>query len=330
MISTMPWQALLVVALAFVFAYFNGVLDSASLVATAISSRSLSPRAALALASLAEFIGPFLFGTAVATTIGSGLVRPEVVSLSLVGAALGGAILWNLLAARGGLPTSSSHALVGGLVGAGLAAGGGDAIQAQGLVLILLALVGGPLVGLIVGYLGLRFVLWALRAATPGVNLWFRRGQWLTVVVLALSHGTNDAQKTMGVLLLVLIAVGAVTDGQVPVWAVALSAGGLALGVATGGSRVIRTLGSGFYKLRPVHSFCSQAVGALVILGATLFGAPVSTGQVVSSSIIGVGAAHRLSAVRWDLARSIVVAWLVTMPVSGGLAGAIYWLLSRA
>ena len=329
MIATMPWQVLVVIALAVLFVYLNGVLDSASLVATAISSRSLSPRWALMLASLAVFTGPFLFGTAVATTIGSSLLRPGVASLALVGAALFGAILWNLIAVRGGMPISSSHALIGGLVGAALAEGGVEAIRLPVLVGILLALVGGPLIGLVAGYAGLRLLLYALRAATPGVNQWFRRAQRLTVVVLALGYGTNDAQKTMGVLLLVLAGVGAVDEGQVPLWVVALSAGGLALGVATGGSRVIRTLGRGFYKMRSLHGFSSQTVAALVILGATLAGSPVSTGQVVSSAIIGVGAAYRLSAVRWALASSIVVAWLVTMPVAGIIAGIAYWLLAR-
>ncbi|MCL4465590.1 MAG: inorganic phosphate transporter [Chloroflexi bacterium] len=323
------WQTLTVIVLAFGFAYLNGVLDSGSLVATAIASRSLSSRWALALASLAELAGPFLFGTAVATTIGTGLVQPATVSVLLVGSALLGALVWNVFSAFAGLPTSSSHALVGGLVGAALAAGGTQALQAAGLLRILLALVVGPLAGLALGYLGLRLLLVALRVATPVVNYWFKRAQTVTLIVLALSHGTNDAQKTMGMLLLVLAASGVSTGGQVPLWVVAFSAAGLALGIALGGSRTLRTVGSGFYKIRPVHGFSAQTAAALVILGGTALGAPLSTGQVMSSAIIGVGAAHRLSAVRWELARNVVIAWLVTMPVSGTLAGGMYWLLSR-
>jgi inorganic phosphate transporter, PiT family len=323
------WQILSVFALALGFAYLNGVLDSGSLVATAIASRSLSSRWALALASLADLAGPFLFGTAVAATIGTGLVQPAVVSIALVAAALVGAVSWNIFSATVGLPTSSSHALVGGLLGATLVAGGTEALQLAGLQRILLALVIGPVAGLALGYVGLRFILLALRAATPGVNNWFKRAQTVTLIVLALSHGTNDAQKTMGVLLLVLTSSGAYSGGQVPLWVVAFSAVGLAMGIALGSSRTLRTLGGGFYRIRPVHGFSAQMAAALAILAGTALGAPLSTGQVTSSAILGVGAAHRLSAVRWALARNVVIAWLVTMPLSGVLAGGVYWLLSR-
>ncbi|MHB1132461.1 MAG: inorganic phosphate transporter [Chloroflexota bacterium] len=329
MIESLPWEALAVVGLALLFAFFNGVLDSASLVAAAISSRAVAPRTALALASLAEFVGPFLFGTAVAITIGGSLLRPGEVDLLLVGTALGAALAWNLGAVAVGLPTSSSHALVGGLVGAALAAGGTDAIQLRGMVGILLALLAGPLLGLLLGYLGLRAVMVLTRNASPAVNLWFKHSQMVMVVVLALSHGTNDAQKSMGVILLVLAAAGQGAQPTVPSWVVIASAGALALGVASGGSRILRTLGRGFYRLRPVHGFSAQLVSSLTIMGATLLGAPLSTGQVVSSAILGVGAAHRRSAVRWTLARNVGIAWLVTMPAAGLVAGLLYRLLSE-
>lgn len=325
----MPWTAPAVVALALVFGFFNGALDSGSLVATAIASRSLTPRRALALASAAELAGPFLFGTAVAATIGSGMIRPEAAEPVLVVAALAGAIGWNLVALSLGLPTSSTHALVGGLVGAALAGPGIGALMPSGLLLVLAFLVLGPTLGLLAGYIGLRVVLSAVRGAAPSINIGFRRGQVVTLVVLALSHGTNDGQKIMGVIALGLVAAGVLPSFSVPLWVVAASAGALALGVALGGSRIIRTLGAGLYRVRPVHGFSAQASAGLFILAATALGGPVSTGQVVSAAILGVGAAHRLSAVRWSVAANIITAWLVTMPVSALASGGIYWLLTR-
>lgn len=325
----MPWSALAVIVLALFFGFLNGVVDSGSLVATAISSRSLSPRGALALASVAEFVGPFLFGTAVAATISTSLFRPGVVDEPLIASALLGAIVWNLTALNVGLPTSSSHALIGGLLGAAIASAGTGAIMPSGLTFVLVALVLGPVLGVAVGYLGLRLVLLLARAATPSINQSFRRLQTVTVIILALSHGTNDAQKTMAVIVLTLVGFGLLPEYRVPEWVVAASAAALALGVAMGGSRVLYTLGRGLYRIRPVHGFSAQASAALVTLSATVLGGPVSTGQVVSASILGVGAAHRLSAVRWSVARNLIVAWLVTMPISGLLAGGAYWLLSR-
>jgi inorganic phosphate transporter, PiT family len=327
-IDVLPLTLIAIIALASVFAYLNGVLDSGSVVATAISSLSLAPRAALALASVAAFVGPFLFGTAVAATIGTGLIAPGVVTPLLVATALLGAVWWNLLAIFLGLPTSSSHALVGGLVGAALAAGGPAAVLPVGLALVLVALVVGPLLGLVVGYHGLRLVILLARGTSPAVNRFFRRGQIVTVVVLALSQGTNNAQKTMGVIILALLAFDLLPTPQVPLWVIALSAGALALGVGTGGSRVIRRLGTGLYRVRPVHAFSAQTTAAAVILAATLGGGPISTGQVMSASIIGVGAAHRLSSVRWQVAADILTAWLLTMPVAGLLSASAYWPLS--
>ncbi|MHB1414256.1 MAG: inorganic phosphate transporter [Chloroflexota bacterium] len=322
-----PWPFLAIVALALSFAYLNGTLDGGSLLAAAISSRSVSPLPALALASVAAFVGPFIFGTAVAGTIATEIVKPDVVGPSLVIAALIGAVAWNTTASLVGIPTSSTHALIGGLIGAGLTGYGPDVIVNTGLSLIIVALVAGPVLGLFLGYLGLRAVVFLVKGASPAINKQFRRALVVILVILALSHGTNDGQKTMGVIVLGLLTFGLLTGPQVPLWVVAASAGALALGVATGGLRVVRTLGRGLYRVRPLHGFSSQTVAAAIILSATLLGAPVSTGQVVSSSILGVGAAYRISAVRWAVARNIFIAWLVTMPVSGLVAGVAFLLL---
>lgn len=328
MIGSLPWPTLAVIVLALVFAYLNGVIDSGSLVAATVSSRSLSPRQALGIGALAEFVGPFLLGTAVATTIGTGIVMADIVTPTLVLAGIGAAIVWNLIAVSLGVPTSSSHALIGGLVGAGIAQGSAQAIVPEGLILAVAALVLGPLLALLIGYLVYHATLIAVRGATPEVNRFFRRAQVVTLVLLALSHGTNDAQKSMGVIVLALVASGALASFTVPLWVVGLSALALSLGVLSGGQRVIRRLGSGLYRVRPVHGFSSQTASVAVILGATLAGAPVSTGQVVSGSLMGVGAAYRLSAVRWTVARDIVLAWLVTMPVSALVAASLLLLLN--
>jgi PiT family inorganic phosphate transporter len=327
-IDNVDWPTAGVVTLALVFGYMNGVIISGGLVAAAIASRSLRPRAALLLASLAVLVGPFLFGTAVAATLGAGLLDEEVVDLTLVACALVGAVGWNAVAVAVGWPTSASHALLGGLVGAALAAGGADAVMVDGLVRILVGLVFGPALGLLGGYVALRLILRVLRGASPAANQALRQAQTAALIVLGLALGTNDAQKTMAVIVLATLESGTPSSFTVPEWVTVASAVALALGVATGGSRVIRTLGVRLYRIRPIHAFSAQSSAALVVLAATALGLPVSTGQAVSSSILGVGAAYRRSAVRWGVARSIVVAWLVTIPLSGFAAAGAFWLLS--
>lgn len=315
-----PFSVLLLVLLALVFDFLNGFHDSSNIVATMIASRALSGRQALAITALAEFAGPFLFGVAVATTLGNEVLADNLLRLSVILAALSAAIVWNIITWWLGIPSSSSHALVGGLIGAAVVENGLGVIKWTGLGKVLVALAISPPIGLAAGYLVMKTVLFLARGATPRISTFFKRSQIVTAVALALSHGTNDAQKTMGVITLGLVTAGVLTEFHVPVWVIAVSAGAIALGTATGGWRLIRTLGGKFYKVRPVHGFTTQIASASVILVAALLGGPVSTTQVVSSAIMGVGSAERLSKVRWGVARQIVMAWLTTIPFAALLA----------
>ncbi|WP_322805909.1 inorganic phosphate transporter [Thermanaerothrix sp.] len=324
----MDWLTLLII-LALVFGFLNGFHDSSNVVATIIFSRVMHPRWVLLLTALAEFAGPFLFGVAVAKTIGADVILAEAISPQVLAAALLAGIVWNLFTWYFGIPSSSSHALIGGMIGATLLAAGASAIRSAGLVKILVALFLSPVVGLFVGFLITRGVFYLARNATLRINWFFKNAQILTGVALALSHGTNDAQKTMGVIVLGLLAHGSLTRFEVPLWVVAASAGVMALGTSIGGWRLIRTLGRRFYKIRPVDGFCTQVASALVILGAALWGGPLSTTQVVSATILGVGSAHRVSKVRWNVAGQIALAWVLTIPVTALLAAALYLGLKR-
>jgi PiT family inorganic phosphate transporter len=317
------------VGVALFFDFLNGFHDSANTVATMISSRAMAPRHALALSAVAHFAGPFLFGVAVATTIGHEVVAEGAASITVVVAALLSGSGWNILTWLLGIPSSSSHALIGGLLGAALVGSGVDAILMPGLIKILITLLVSPLVGFVAGQLVMRFFLFALRNATPGINVLFKRGQIVTALALALSHGANDAQKTMGIIAMGLLAGGAISSFSVPIWVIAASAGAMALGTALGGWRIIHTLGAKFYRIRPIHSFTSQIASAGVIIGAALVGGPVSTTHVVSTSILGAGSAERFSMVRWGVAGQIVTAWLLTIPASALLAVPIYLALDR-
>ena len=316
----------ILIGLALVFDFLNGFHDSSNLVATIISSRAMSPRMALTLTAIAEFVGPFIFGVAVASTIGEGIVPPRSVTLPVLLAALTSAILWNLITWFLGIPSSSSHAMIGGLIGAVAAGVGFQNIQLAGLTKIFLALFLSPVLGLLAGYLLTRLVYFLARRASPKINVFFKRAQIVTAVGLALSHGANDAQKTMGIITLGLVTAGSLAEFKVPIWVVAISAGAIALGTSVGGWRLIRTLGGKFYKIRPVHGFCTQISSAAVILGAALLGGPVSTTQVVSSAIMGVGSAERLSKVRWNVAGQIAVAWLLTIPATMLVSAGVYYL----
>lgn len=320
------WAIVLVVVLAVVFDFFNGFHDSSNIVATMISSGAMNPRGALILASIAEFSGPFLFGVAVAGAVGRDVVAISVIPITVVVAMLAAAIFWNVVTYLWGIPSSSSHALVGGMIGAAVMSDGVAAIQMAGLTKVIIALIASPILGLVGGWLFMRLILFLARGASPRINTVFKRLQVATSMALAFSHGTNDAQKTMGVITMALVIQGTITNFTVPWWVILVSATAIALGVASGGWRLIHTLGGGFYRIRPVHGFAAQATSATVILGAALLGGPVSTTQVVSSSIVGVGSAERLSKVRWEVAANIVMAWLLTIPataIAGGLAFAI-------
>jgi PiT family inorganic phosphate transporter len=315
--------------LALLFDFLNGFHDSSNIVATVISSRALHPRLALVLAAISEFVGPFLFGVAVARTIGHDLLVDTALNEQVVLAALIAAVIWNLATWFLGLPSSSSHALLGGLIGAALIyAKNVSVVQVNGLIKVVLALFISPLLGIAAGFLIMRVTLWLVRGASPRISGFFRRTQILTLVGLGLSHGTNDAQKTMGVIALGLFLTGRIPSFYIPLWVVAASAGAIALGTAFGGWRLIRTLGGRIYRIRPIHGFTSQIAGAGVILAGALLGGPVSTTQVMSSAIVGVGAAERVNKVRWTILRDMVLAWVLTIPSTAALAGVAFYLLN--
>ena len=317
-----------VIVLALIFDFLNGIHDSSNVVATMISSRAIPPRVALGMTALANFFGPFIFGVAVAETIGHEIVAAEAISPQVLLAALASAIIWNLLTWYLGFPSSSSHALIGGFIGAVMIGAGWQAIQLHGLEKILLALFASPVIGYIVGFIILKLIFIICWNATPKINFLFKRGQIVTALALALSHGTNDAQKTMGIITLALVTGGYLKVFAVPIWVIGICAGMIALGTAVGGWKLIRTLGGKFYKIRPVDGFASQLASAIVILGASLLGGPVSTTQVVSSAIMGVGAAERINKVRWGVAQEIAAAWLLTIPATALVASGIYWIMN--
>ncbi len=319
----------IIIASALIFDFLNGFHDSSNIVATVISSRALHPRVALYMTAVAHFIAPFLFGVAVATTVGKGLIDPSAINPQVVIAATLSAILWNLFTWFIAIPSSSSHALIGGLLGAAVLAQGVGVIQLGGLLKILTALFISPPIGLLVGYVFMRLVLFLSRGATPRINVLFKRLQIVTSLSLALSHGSNDAQKTMGIITLGLVAGGYQETFHVQMWVIAASAGAIALGTAFGGWRLIRTLGGKIYKIRPVHAFTSQAASAGVILSAALLGGPVSTTQVVGSAIMGAGAAERFSKVRWQVAQNMLLTWVITIPATALVAALFYLLLKE-
>lgn len=318
-----------VIVLGVVFDFLNGIHDSSNVVATMVSSRAFSPPVALGVTAVANFFGPFIFGVAVADTIGNQVVASRSISTGVILVALVSAILWDCLTWYLGFPSSSSHALIGGILGAVVMGAGFKALILSGLVKILITLLTSPLVGFLVGAVLLRLILLMSWKATPRINGFFKHSQIVTGVTLALSHGTNDAQKTMGIITLALVTSGYLKVFAVPKWVILLCASMIATGTAVGGWKLIRTLGGKIYKIRPVDGFASQLASAAVILSASLIGGPVSTTQVVSSAIMGVGAAGRANKVRWNVAQEIAMAWLFTIPATALLAAAIYWGVSR-
>lgn len=325
----MSSQLYIVIISALIFEFINGMRDSSNIVATMISSRAFSPRMALGMTAIAEFFGPFLFGITVAKTIGSDIVDSNLITLDVLLACLCGSIVWNMITWFFGIPSSSSHALIGGLIGATMVSVGWQSIKLEGLEKVLIALFTSPVIGFVIGFIVLRVIYFLSQNATPNINNFFRRGQFFTAIGLAFSHGTNDAQKTMGIITLSLIISGTQQEFTVPFWVILVSAGTMALGTSVGGWRLIRTLGGKFYKIRPVHSIATQLTSAVVILGASFVGLPVSTTQVVSSAIIGVGASERFGKVRWGVADDILTAWVITIPASALFSAGIYWLITH-
>ena len=318
---------IILVILALAFDLLNGIHDSSNIVATMISSRAFSPQIALGITAICEFSGPFIFGVAVAKTIGHEIIAADAISLEVLIAALAGAILWNVLTWFLGIPSSSSHAIVGGLLGAVLVGAGAQAVQLQGIGKVLIALFTSPIIGLVFGFVITKLVYLLIARASVGINVVFKRGQIVTAMALALSHGANDAQKSMGIITLALVIGGYLQSFEVPLWVVFACSLMIALGTSLGGWRLIRTLGGKFYKIRPIDGFSAQLASAIVILGNSLLGGPVSTTQVVSSAIMGVGAGERVNKVRWGVASEILIAWFLTIPATALVAAGIYWMI---
>lgn len=306
--------------LALVFGFYNGLHDSSNIVATMISTRAIRPRAALWMAAVCVGIGPLIFGVAVATTIGKGLAQATAITPPTIYAALLAAITWSIFTLRVGIPSSSSHALIGGIIGAVWAGFGTQAIIWSGLGKVILSLVLSPVIGLIGGYYSMRFIYFLCRGATPSVNRWFQRGQILSGATLALAHGTNDAQKTMGIMAMALVATGQLKTFSVPLWVVIPSALAMSAGTLLGGWSLIRTLSSKFYRVRPVHGFAAQTTATTTILFMALIGGPASTTHVVSTAIVGAGGGDLLKMVRWQVITTILISWILTIPLTALLA----------
>jgi PiT family inorganic phosphate transporter len=317
----------LLVAAALAHAFLNGFHGSAALVATLISSRAASPRFALAFTAATALAGPLLLGTAVANTVGRELILPEALSLPVLMSALAAAVGWSLFTWLAGIPSSASQALIGGLLGAATMAAGPGVVQRPGLLKVLIGLFISPPLGLMAGLLVMSVTLALAQYATPKANVWFRQWQYYTTLGLALTVSSNDVQKVMGVIVLGLLLSGRQTAFSVPAWVTVLSAAAFSLGMLSGGYRLIRTLGGRIFRIRPIHGFVAQFAAALVTLVASLTGLPVSSTQVISTAIFGVGSAERLTRVRWQVAGDMITAWVLTLPMTGALAGLIVWLL---
>jgi PiT family inorganic phosphate transporter len=316
-----------IVVLALVFDYTNGFHDTANAIATSVSTRALSPRLAVLMAAGLNLLGALLY-TGVAKTVGEGLVNTDLVTLPVVFAALVGAVVWNFTTWYFGIPSSSSQALFGGLIGAMIASAGVDGVLWGGVVeKIILPMIGSPVLGFVGAWLLMTGLIWLVhkRAQAP-VNKWFRRLQPISAGFMAFSHGANDAQKTMGVITLALFASGMIDTFDVPLWVKIACALAMAVGTYSGGWRIIHTLGSKVIKLDPIHGFAAETAAASVIQLATHFGFPVSTTHTITAAIMGVGSTQRLSAVRWGVAGSIVTAWVLTLPAAGLVAAGIYLL----
>lgn len=326
--------AILVVALALIFNFSNGFHDSANQVATVITTGALSPEAALSLAALSDFAGSYFLGTRVAETIGKGIVNPELMRASHVGifviySALLGAISWNVITWRLGFPSSSTHALIGGMIGAFVAGWGTAPVNWTTVLGIVLVMLASPLAGFAITYIFTKLTLFSSQYFGPGVNEGFKKMQVASLVGQSLAHGANDAQKSMGVIVFGLLVLNFHSPqagaGFIPPWVVLSCSLTISAGVLLGGWKLIRRLGSGLYRIRPIHAFASQAASGSIMCLASVFGFPISTTQVVSSSILGAGAAFRPKAVRWQVAGDMVAAWLITLPVSALLSAGFFF-----
>lgn len=317
------------IVIALIFDFINGFHDAANSIATVVSTRVLSPMQAVIWAALFNFIAAFGFGVSVATTIGKGVVRPEAINEYVIMAGLVGAIAWDLITWHYGIPSSSSHALIGGLAGAAIVNAGISALIPAGIYKILLFIVLSPLLGLVLGF-GIMVVVirvfWRVRPSR--VDRWFRRLQLVSAALYSLGHGTNDAQKTMGIMAGLLFSAGYLgKEFYVPIWVILSAHAAIGLGTLAGGWRIVKTMGMRLTKLRPVGGFCAETAGAVTLIGTAIAGIPVSTTHTITGAISGVGATQRLSAVRWGVARQIVWAWILTIPLSAAIAAAAFALI---
>ncbi len=317
------------IGVALLFDYINGFHDAANSIATVVSTRVLSPGKAVIWAAFFNFVAAFVFGTAVAKTVGSGMIDVHIVTFSVIFAGLAGAIVWDLITWYSGLPTSSSHALVGGYAGAAVAKAGFAALVPGGWTKTIIFIFLSPLIGMFAGLLLMVAINWIFRWTPPSrVDRWFRRLQLLSAAFFSLNHGANDAQKTMGIIAGVLYAAHYIDSFHIPFWVVLIAHTAIGLGTLAGGWRIIHTMGSKITKLQPVGGFAAETGAALALMTATLIGVPVSTTHAITGSIVGVGATRRLSAVRWGVARQIVWAWVLTIPAAFSIAAISYKLLA--
>ena len=324
----MFWMVVGLIGVALLFDYINGFHDAANSIATVVSTRVLSPGKAVIWAAFFNFVAAFVFGTAVAKTIGSGMIDIKIVTFAVVFAGLTGAIVWDLITWYFGLPTSSSHALIGGYAGAAVAKAGFAAILPGGWTKTIIFIFLSPLIGLVAGLVLMTAILWIFRWTPPSrVDRWFRRLQLVSAAFFSLNHGANDAQKTMGIIAGILYAAGYITEFKIDLWVVLAAHSAIGLGTLAGGWRIIHTMGSKITKLQPVGGFAAETGAATALMIATLSGVPVSTTHAITGAIVGVGATRRLSAVRWGIARRIVWAWVLTIPAAFAIGAATYTFL---
>ncbi len=323
------WVLVMLVALALIFDFMNGFHDAANAIATVVSTGVLKPQTAVAMAAIFNFIAIFVVGLKVAATVGKGTIDPAVVDQYVIFGALVGAIIWNLITWYYGIPSSSSHALIGGLVGAAVAKSGTGALIGSGLLKTVLFIVISPLVGFLLGSIIMVLVSWLFVRSTPRkVDTWFRRMQMASAAAYSLGHGGNDAQKTIGIIWMLLIVAGVSTkaDAAPPMWVIISCYTAISFGTLFGGWRIVKTMGQKITKLKPVGGFCAETGGAITLFAATAMGVPVSTTHTITGAIVGVGSAQKMSAVRWGVAGNIVWAWIFTIPASAFMAAIAWWI----
>lgn len=331
MLSSTIIVTAVIVVVALAFDFINGFHDSANAIACSVSTRVLTLKQAVIMSAAMNFVGAFIFQTKVAKTIGSGIVHADYITLKLIIAALLGAIIWNLITWYFGIPSSSSHALIGGLVGAAIVANHSFAVVdwSSLFIKVILWLILSPLIGFFIGFILMNIINFMLRGTRPAtVSKIFSKAQILSAMTIALNHGGNDAQKSMGIITMALVSAGMIPEFAVPTWVKFSCALAMALGTSLGGKKIIKTMGSRMAKIAPVNGFTAEMGASAVIFSATMFNAPVSTTHIITGSIMGVGASKRLSAVRWAVAREIVMAWVLTIPISGLVAGATFLILN--